>query len=127
MTKVCIISKKAPAPPANFSHANIVNGFVFVTGCGPRRPDTGKVISDDIHEQIERTLLSIAGILEDAGSSMDKVVQTIVYIKHVEHWAALSAPWEKWFPNNPPVRAVLVISDFGTPGMLVEIVATATQ
>lgn len=125
MAKTAIVSTKAPKPPANFSHANIANGFVFCAGQGARHPETGKVVSDDIGEQIERTLMNISGILEDARSSMDNVVQTIVYLKHVEHWAALSAPWEKWFPKNPPVRAVLMISDFGTPGMLVEIVATA--
>jgi 2-iminobutanoate/2-iminopropanoate deaminase len=127
MSKKAIVTTNAPKPPANFSHANIANGFVFCAVQGARHPETGKLVSDSIDEQIEQTLKNISGILEAAGSSMDKVVQTIVYLKHVEHWGALSKPWEKWFPENPPVRAVLVIADFGTPGMLIEIVATAVQ
>ncbi len=127
MSKKAITSTKAPKPPANFSHANIANGFVFCAGQGARHPETGKLVSDDIDEQIEQTLKNISGILEDCGSSTDKIVQTIVYLKHVEHWGALSKHWEKWFPVDPPVRAVLVVADFGTPGMLVEIVATAVQ
>jgi enamine deaminase RidA (YjgF/YER057c/UK114 family) len=56
---------------------------------------------------------------------MDKVVQTIVYLTKAEYFPNLAEPWKKWFPANPPVRAVLVISEFGFPGMLVEIITTA--
>jgi enamine deaminase RidA (YjgF/YER057c/UK114 family) len=125
MSKTALISPNAPKPPMNFSHANIANGFVFCAGQGARDKDTGLLVSNDIKEQIEQTLRNIQGILETAGSSMDKVVQTIVYMKHTEHFPYLAEPWQKWFPKDPPVRAALFVSEFGTPGMLIEIVATA--
>lgn len=126
MSKKCIISPNAPKPSANFSHAVTVNGMIFLAGQGSRDPATGQVVGTTMEEQVERTMQNIAGILESAGSSMDKVVSTIVYITSAANFTALTPAWSKWFPTDPPVRAVLVVSDFGMPGMLVEIVATAT-
>jgi len=125
MSKTALISPNAPRPSMNFSHANIANGFVFCAGQGARDKDTGLLVSDDIDEQIEQTLKNIQGILETAGSSMDKVVQTIVYLTSTKYFPHLAEPWKTWFPTNPPVRAVVVVSEFGFPGMLVEIIATA--
>lgn len=126
MSKQCIISPNAPKPAANFSHAVIANGTIFLAGQGSRDPATGKVVGTTMEEQVERTMKNIEGILQSAGSSMDKVVSTIVYITDAANFPALTPAWTKWFPKDPPVRAVLVVSDFGMPGMLVEIVATAT-
>jgi 2-iminobutanoate/2-iminopropanoate deaminase len=125
MSKKSIISPNAPAPPANFAHAVIANGFVFCAGQGSRDPVTLKVVGDTIEEQIERTMLNIQGILASSGSSMDKVVSTIVYLKDAAHFPALTPAWAKWFSSEPPVRATLIIAGFGLPDMMIEIVATA--
>jgi 2-iminobutanoate/2-iminopropanoate deaminase len=126
MSKQCLISPNAPKPAANFSHAVITNGMIFLAGQGSRDPATGKVVGATMEEQVERTMKNIEGILQTAGSSMDKVVSTIVYITDAANFAALTPAWTKWFPKAPPVRAVIVVSEFGMPGMLVEIIATAT-
>ncbi len=123
--KRCLISPNAPAPKANFSHAVIANGTIYLAGQGSRDPVTGEVVGTTAEAQIERTMKNIEGILQSAGSSMDKVVSTIVYIKDPADFPALTPAWAKWFPKDPPVRAVLIVSEFGLPGMLVEVVATA--
>jgi 2-iminobutanoate/2-iminopropanoate deaminase len=123
--KRCLISPNAPKPKANFSHAVIANGMIFLAGQGSRDPITGDVVGTTAEEQIERTMKNIEGILRTAGSSMDKVVSTIVYLKDPADFPAMTPAWEKWFPKDPPVRAILIVSDFGLPGMLVEVVATA--
>jgi 2-iminobutanoate/2-iminopropanoate deaminase len=124
--KRCLISPNAPAPKANFSHAVVANGMIFLAGQGSRDPVTGEVVGTTAEEQIERTMKNIEGILHSAGSSMDKVVSTIVYLNDPAHFGALTPAWQQWFPKEPPVRAVLIVSSFGLPGMLVEVVATAT-
>ncbi|MGH7043997.1 MAG: RidA family protein [Acetobacteraceae bacterium] len=124
--KQCIISPNAPPPAANFSHAVIASNMIFVAGQASRDPATGKVVGTTIEEQIEQTMKNIEAILRTAGSSMDKVVSTIVYLNDAANFAALTPAWTKWFPKDPPVRAVLIVSTFGLPGMLVEVVATAT-
>ena len=123
--KRCLISPNAPAPKANFSHAVIANGMIFLAGQGSRDPVSGEVVGTTAEAQIERTMKNIEGILQSAGSSMDNVVSTIVYIKDPADFPALTPAWTKWFPKDPPVRAVLIVSEFGLPGMLVEVVATA--
>ncbi len=125
MSKLAIVSPNAPKPPANFSHAIVTNGTIYVAGQGSRDPVTGEVVGTTMEEQIERTLMNIKGILETAGATMADVVSTMVYMKNAEDWDALTPVWSKWFPENPPVRATLVIKDFGRAGMLVEVVAIA--
>jgi 2-iminobutanoate/2-iminopropanoate deaminase len=125
MPKISIISPNAPAPPANFSHAIVANGFVFCAGQGSRDPVTLKVVGETIEEQIERTLMNISAILSSAGSSMDNVVSTVVYLKDAAHFGALTPAWQKWFPTDPPTRATLIVVGFAIPEMMIEVVATA--
>lgn len=125
--KVAITTPNAPKPPANISHAIITNGFVFCSGVSGRDPVTGEVVSDDINTQIDQAMKNLSAILEAAGSDLSKVVQTTCYIATVDHFAALTPAYSKWFPVDPPTRATLVISDFGRKGLKFEIVAIATQ
>jgi 2-iminobutanoate/2-iminopropanoate deaminase len=126
MSKISIISPGAPKPPANFSHAVVANGFVFCAGQGGRDPITEKCEGSTIEEQIERTMLNIQAILASAGSSMNNVVSTIVYLTDASHFRALTPAYAKWFPKDPPSRATLIVAAFGRTDMMIEIVATAT-
>jgi 2-iminobutanoate/2-iminopropanoate deaminase len=65
--KHCLISSNAPAPKANFSHAVIANGTIYLAGQGSRDPATGEVVGATAEEQIERTMRNIEGILQSAG------------------------------------------------------------
>lgn len=123
--KRAIRTPNAPQPPANYSHAIVANGFVFCSGVSGRDPVSGDVVSDDISVQIDQAMKNLAAILEASGSDLSKVVQTTCYIANVDHFAALTPAYAKWFPVDPPSRATLVISDFGRKGLKFEIVAVA--
>jgi len=128
MKRTIVKTKKAAQPMQNlFSQAVKANGLVFVAGCASRDPETGKVIGKTIEEQIARTFANVEAILEAAGSSMAKVVRVVCYLQTREHFPALNATFGRLFPSEPPARAVLIVPEFGLPGMMFEAIVTATE
>ena len=80
-------------PAASYSHvvtAEAATKFVFCAGQLPRDPDTGKVVSEDIGEQTARVLTSLRAVLEGAGSSLEQVVKTTVFMTDLSEFAAMN-------------------------------------
>ena len=128
MKRTIVKTKKAAQPMQNlFSQAVKANGIVFVAGCASRDPETGKVVGTTIEEQIARTFDNVAAILEAAGSSLAKAVRVVCYLETRDHFPALNAAFARYFPSEPPARAVLIVPEFGLPGMMFEAIVTATE
>jgi 2-iminobutanoate/2-iminopropanoate deaminase len=128
MARTIIKTKKAPQPMQNlFSQAIKANGIVFLQGCASRDPETGKVMGDTIEEQIARTFDNVATLLDAAGSSLANAVQVVCYLQTREHFPALNTTFARYFPKDPPTRAVLIVPEFGLPGMMFEAIVTATE
>ena len=81
MLKEIINTNKAPKAIGPYSQGIKVGDFVFVSGQIPLDPGTGEVVPGDIDAQTERVLNNISGVLEAAGSSMENIVKTTVYLK----------------------------------------------
>ena len=123
-----IATDRAPKPIANLSQAVVCNGIVYTAGISARDPKTAKVVPGTIEEQIELTMQNVKAILEASGSSMANILRMVCYLESRDHFPALNAAFDKWFSkDSPPARAVLMVPEFGLPGMLFEVIVTAAQ
>ena len=104
MPRQIVFTEKAAKPPATYSQAVKTAGLVFVSGTAPVNPVTGKLEGTTIQEQTAQCLANIRAILEEAGSSMDKVVSMTVVLADEEDFAGMNEEWLKWFPTDPPAR-----------------------
>jgi len=118
MKREIIETDGAPRLPLPFSQAVKLGNLVFVSGQGPIDPKTHEV-KGDIKEQTERTLLNIQAILGAAGTSLENVVGTTVYLTDLKNFSAMNEVYARFFPKDPPPRATVQAGLLR--GMLVEI------
>jgi len=119
-----IFTSKAAKPPATYSQAVKAAGLVFVSGTAPVDPSTGAIKGTTIQDQTRQCLANIQAILEEAGSSLDKIVSATVVLADNDDFAGMNEEWLKWFPADPPARqgAKLPVR---VPGLKVSIAAIA--
>jgi len=119
-----IFTSKAAKPPPAYSQAVKAAGLVFVSGTAPTDPATGAFKGTTIQDQTRQCLTNIKAILEEAGSSLDKIVSVTVVLADEEDFAGMNEEWLKWFPSDPPARqgAKLPVR---VPGLKVSIAAIA--
>jgi len=104
MARQTVFTPKAAKPPATYSQAVKAAGLVFVSGTSPHDPESGTIKGTTIQEQTRQCLVNIAAILEEAGSSLDKIVSATVVMADEDEFAGMNEEWLKWFPANPPAR-----------------------
>ena len=102
-----VSTDKAPGAIGPYSQAVKVNGMVFCSGQIPIDPVTGNFVSDDIAEQTEQVLKNLNAVLESAGSGLDRVVKTTVFLSDMEDFAAMNEMYSKYFDANKPARATV--------------------
>lgn len=124
MSRRIVFSPKAAPPPATYSQAVKAAGLVFVSGTAPHDPATGAIAGTTIQEQTRQCLTNISAILEEAGSSIDKIVSVTVVLRDEDDFAGMNEEYVKWFPSDPPARqgAKLPVH---VPGLKVSIAAIA--
>jgi 2-iminobutanoate/2-iminopropanoate deaminase len=124
MPRQIVYTSKAAKPPAAYSQAVKAAGLVFVSGTAPNDPATGQIKGTTIQEQTRQCLTNIAAILEEAGSSLDKIVSATIVMAEEDEFAGMNEEWLRWFPSNPPARqgAKLPVK---VPGLKVSIAAIA--
>jgi 2-iminobutanoate/2-iminopropanoate deaminase len=124
MARQIVFTPKAPKPPATYSQAVKAAGLIFVSGTSPHDPATGTITATTIQEQTRQCLANIAAILEEAGSSLDKLVSATVILADEDDFAGMNEEWLTWFPANPPARqgAKLPVR---VPGLRISIAAVA--
>jgi len=99
-----IFTPNAAKPPTTYSQAVKAGGLVFVSGTAPADPVTGAIVGTTIQEQTRQCLTNIQAILNEAGSSLDKIVSVTIVLAEEDDFAGLNEEWLKWFPVNPPAR-----------------------
>ena len=124
MTRQIIFAPRAAKPPATYSQAVKAAGLVFVSGTAPVDPATGAFKGTTVQDQTRQCLTNIQAILEEAGSSLDKIVSVTVLIADEDDFAGMNEEYLKWFPSNPPARqgAKLPVR---VPGLKLSIAAIA--
>ena len=126
MPKEVVRTEKAPAPfqGAPYSQGIVLGDLVFVSGQVAVDPETNEVVEGGIREQTERVLLNIAAVLEAAGSSMDKLVKTTIFLVDFDQFAEMNDVYAAHVGDTPPARATVEIKSLPS-GVLIEIEAIA--
>ncbi|MCK4617516.1 Rid family detoxifying hydrolase [Candidatus Aerophobetes bacterium] len=102
-----ILTQKAPKPAGHYSQAIIYNDLVYVSGQLPIDPITGEKRIASIEEQTEQALKNVAAILKAAGSDINHVIKTTVYISDIELWDRINAVYANFFGEHRPARVVV--------------------
>ena len=105
--RVKIQTEHAPAAIGPYSQAIKTGDFVFASGQIPIDPQTGEFVAGGIREQTERVLKNLAAVLEAAGTSLDQVVKTTVFLADMGEFAAMNEVYGKFFTDVPPARATV--------------------
>ena len=103
-----ISTDKAPAAIGPYSQAMKVNGMVFTSGQIPLNPQTGEIQGTTIAEQAEQVMQNLAAVLEAAGSSYEKTVQTTCFLSDMGDFAAFNEVYGKYFTGKPARSCVAV-------------------
>ena len=99
--------------------------MVFVSGVQPPIDNNNVVVSDKIEEQTRLVFENINMILKEAGSSLDDVVEAVIYLKDIDDFAVVSRVRSEYFKNSMPASTLIEVSDFIRKGCKVEIKVTA--
>lgn len=121
-----IQTQKAPAAVGPYSQAIEVNGLIFTTGQLPIIPESGELINDDIKKATARSLENIKEILQEAGSSLDKVVKVNIFLKDMNDFSSVNEVYSKYFTTNKPARSCVEVSKLPKDG-IIEIEAVAEK
>jgi len=102
-----ISTPNAPKPAGHYSQAIVHNNLVYVSGQLPIDPESGEKRIGSIEEQTEQALKNLSEILKAAGSSLNQVIKTTVYISDIELWNRVNAVYARFFGEHRPARAVV--------------------
>jgi 2-iminobutanoate/2-iminopropanoate deaminase len=110
MTGKPVFTEKAPQAIGPYSQAVVANGFVFVSGQIPLDPGTGEMVIGDARIQTRRVLQNLQAILTAAGTSVDQVVKTTVYLANLNDFNVMNEEYTTFFRESRPARATVEVS-----------------
>ncbi len=132
-----LMSERAPEPVGPYPHARRVGDLLFLSGIGPRergrlaipgvvQDADGKVVSHDIEVQCRAVLSNVRAVLEDAGSSWDRIVDVTVFLTDMQrHFAIFNRVYAEHFKDNRPTRTTVEVTRLPTP-IAIELKVIAT-
>lgn len=123
--KKAIATDKAPAAIGPYSQAIAVDGMVYTSGVIPVVPETGE-IPEGSAAQAQQALTNLSNLLEAAGSGMQEVVKTTVFIKEMDDFGAINEVYQRFFPEPYPARSCVEVARLPKDVML-EIEAVALK
>jgi 2-iminobutanoate/2-iminopropanoate deaminase len=106
-----VLGKDAPAPVGPYSQAIVAGDFVFAAGQIPLDPATGKLVEGDIAVQAERVLQNIRAVLAAAGTSLDRVVKSTVFLVDLADFPRMNEVYARHFTSDPkPARSTIQVA-----------------
>jgi 2-iminobutanoate/2-iminopropanoate deaminase len=119
-----IETKNAPAPIGPYSQGLRANGFLFISGQIPARPDTGDVVEGGIEEQTRQVMKNLSAVLKAAGAGPGNVVKTTVFLTNLDDFSRFNKVYGEYFAEIKPARSTVQVA--GLPkGVLLEVEAIA--
>ena len=122
MRKV-VATTNAPAAIGPYAQANIIGNFVFTSGQLGMDPATGE-LKEGLEAQTHQVFANLKAILEEAGTSLDKVIKTTCFLQSMDDFAAMNAIYATYFEGDMPSRSAVEVANL-PKGVLVEIEAVA--
>ncbi|MFA6528799.1 MAG: RidA family protein [Candidatus Gracilibacteria bacterium] len=104
-----ISTDKAPKAIGPYSQAVSANGFVFCSGQIPLKP-TGELETGDIKVQTTQVMENLKAVLAEAGTSLENVVKTTIFLADMNDFAAVNEIYGSYFVSNPPARATVQVA-----------------
>ena len=132
-----VISSAAPEPVGLYPHAKKAGNLLFLSGIGPRQKgekkipgveqdEKGNIISYDIETQCHSVFKNVKTVLEESGSSWDKIIDVTVFLTNMKaDFPTYNRLWTEYFSNNPPCRTTVEIKSLPTP-IAIELKVIAT-
>ena len=121
-----IHTNQAPAAIGPYSQAIEANGMIFASGQIPIDPATGQFVEGGIQEQTRQALTNTRNILQAAGTDMENVIKTTVYLSDIHNFAAMNEVYAQFFTEPFPARSAVAVKDL-PKGALVEIEVLAIK
>ena len=110
MEKNIVSTDKAPGAIGPYSQAIKANGMVYAPGQIPIDPATGEIVPGDVQAQTKQSLENVKALLEAAGTSLEKVVKTTVFIQNMDDFAAINEIYSQYFTDNYPARSCVEVA-----------------
>jgi 2-iminobutanoate/2-iminopropanoate deaminase len=110
MSRKAVRTDKAPSPVGPYSQAIISGGFVFCAGQIALDPDTGLLVDQDIESETTRIMENLKAVLESAGSSLEKVVKTTVFLRDLKDFTRMNEVYGSFFEGDPPARSAFQVA-----------------
>ncbi len=124
MDRRVISTPQAPQALGPYSQALRSGDLIFCAGQTPLDPATGKLVEGGIKEQTRRVLQNLSAVLAAAGSSVDRIVKTTVFLVNLDDFKAMNETYAEFFPSAPPARSTVQVVRLPA-GAMVEIEAIA--
>ena len=121
-----IQTNNAPAAIGPYSQAIEVNGFIFASGQIPIDPATGEFVKGGIKEQTRQSLLNVKSILIAAGTDLNRVIKTTVFLSDMANFTAMNEVYSTFFEQPFPARSAVAVKDL-PKGALVEVEVLAAK
>lgn len=110
MELVKIAAAGAPEAAGPYSHAVVAGDFVYCSGQVPLDPSTGQLVTGDIAQQTARILENLSAVLGAAGSGLDRVVKTTVFLVDIGEFVAMNEAYAKGFASHRPARSTIGVA-----------------
>ncbi|KZT56043.1 YjgF-like protein [Calocera cornea HHB12733] len=105
-----IMVSEAPAPAAPYSHAVALNGTLYVSGQIPTVGKTGNIVEGGIREQVKESLTNLKVVLDGAGSGIDLVLKTTVFLSDMNNFNAMNEVYGEFFGDAKPARTAIQVA-----------------
>lgn len=109
MTLKVLQTDKAPQAIGPYSQGIHAGNLVFTSGQLPINPKTGE-LENDIQAGTRQSLENVKNVLESAGTSLDKVVKVVIFLRDMNDFAAMNEVYGTYFPTNPPARSAVQVA-----------------
>lgn len=105
--KQVIATDGAPQNDAPYSQGIVSGDLLFISGQGPRDPQSMELVTESLPAQTERTIRNVQAIVADAGGDLTDVVKTSVYLGDMDDYDEMNGVYERYFDEDPPARVCI--------------------
>jgi len=103
-----VSTNKAPQAIGPYSQAIIANGMVFTSGQIALNSN-GEIVSDKVEEQTKQVLENLTAVLQEAGSSLDKVIKTTIFLSNMDDFKTVNEVYASYFNQHKPARSTVAV------------------